>query len=334
MRGRQSGGMNVFWISLVSIAFLLFSCSEERDQDKISASGTIEVIEVSVAPKIGGQVTKIAVQEGSRVKGGDILAVIDSSALEIQLQQAEAGVNLAQAPLRLLLEGSRAEDIRYAEETLKQAEANLKVAEEDLNRIRNLYEKASTTAKMKDDAEARYKVARAQYEASRQILLKLTRGARPEEIKAARARLAQAEAARDLLKKNISDCTIISPTRGMVTHKPVEEGEFVAPGTPLLTVADLEKVRLKVYITEPELGKVGLGQAAEVKIDSYPDRTFLGKVIFISPEAEFTPKNIQTKEERTKLVYAVKIEIENPENILKPGMPADAVIKETPIPSS
>jgi len=305
---------------------LLLSCRGQKEGGPISASGTIEAVEVSVAAKTSGQVEKVLIEEGSRVQVGDVLAVIDSDSLAIQLRQAEAGVDLARSQLDLLLKGARIEDVRQTEEAAKQAESNLFVASEDLKRIRSLFEKESTTAKMKQDAEARYQVALAQHEAAQQALLKVRKLSRPEEIRAAQARLAQAEAGRDLLAKTISDATIVSPVSGMVTHKAVEPGEFVGPGVPLLTIADLDDVRLNIYITEIELGRVRLGQRAEIRIDSHPDRSLWGTVIFISPEAEFTPKNVQTKEERVKLVYRVKVEIPNPESILKPGMPADALI--------
>jgi HlyD family secretion protein len=313
---------------VVSIIFasMLQSCQNENNPEVISASGTIEAVEVNVASKTAGQLERLLVEEGARVKSGDILAVVDSSSLEIQLRQAEAGVALAEAQLELLLKGARIEDIRQAEGVLRQAEANLKLAEEEHIRIENLFAKQSATAQQKDNLETRLAVAKAQYDVAKQALQKLERFARPEEIKQARARLDQAAAARDLLKKTIADSTIVSPTSGIVTHKAVEQGEYVGPGTTLLTIADLATVRLEIFVPESELGKIRLGQSADVRIDSYPRRTFGGEVIFISPEAEFTPKNIQTREERVKLVYRVKIGIPNPEAILKPGMPADAEI--------
>jgi membrane fusion protein YbhG len=324
----QKGGQAGVWLAaaVTIAAILLPSCRGRKEGGAIIASGTIEAVEVSVAAKTTGQVEKVLIEEGSRVQVGDELAVVDSGSLAIQLRQAEAGVDLARSQLELLLKGARTEDIRQTEEAAKQTEANLFLAGEDLKRIRNLYEKESATAKMKEDAEARYQVAQAQREAAQQALLKVRKLSRPEEVRAAEARLAQAEAGRDLLKKTIADATTISPVSGIVTHKAVEAGEFVGPGTPLLTIADLDKVRLNIYVTEVELGRVRLGQQAEIRIDSHPDRSLSGTVIFISPEAEFTPKNVQTREERVKLVYRVKIEIPNPEGILKPGMPADAAI--------
>jgi len=313
--------------SVLLAAAILLSCQNSKDKSIISASGTIEAIEVNVASKTSGQVEKMLIDEGSQVKIGDTLAMIDSSSLAIQLGQAQAGVDLAEAQLQLLVKGARIEDIRQAEEAMKQAEANLKMVQEDRDRFRDLFAKQSATAKQNQDAEARYTVARAQYEAARQALEKWKKYARPEEIKSARARLDQAAASRDLLKKAIADSTITSPTAGIVTNKAIEQGEFVGPGTTLVTIADLSEVYLNIYVTEIELGKVRLGQEAEVSIDSYPGRTFKGTVSFISPEAEFTPKNVQTKEERVKLVFRVKIQVPNPENILKPGMPADALMQ-------
>lgn len=327
MRRKISHSNILIWAIVVFSALILLSCHNNKNAGVISASGTIEAVEVTVSAKTTGQVEQLLVDEGSQVKNGDKLAVIDSSSLEIQVQQAQAGVNLAEAQLQLLVKGARIEDIRQAQEALTQAGANLKIAQEDRDRFRDLFEKNSATAKQNQDAEARYIVARAQHDAAQQALLKLEKYARPEEIKAAEARLDQAIAARDLLKKTIADSTISAPVPGIVTDKATEEGEFVGPGTALVTIASLSEVHLNIYIPETDLGKVRLGQEAEVTIDSYPDRTFKGRVIFISPEAEFTPKNVQTKEERVKLVFRVKIKIPNPDNILKPGMPADALIR-------
>lgn len=320
--------------SSVLITFLLFSsCSTKTKTENITASGTIEAVEVNLGSRMSGQVKGIFVEEGSRVKEGDQLVLIDSSSLELQLKQAKAGVELAEAQLDLLVKGARSEDIQQAEENLKQAEANFKVAEEDFNRARNLLEKASITQKQKDDAEARYTVVSAQFNSAKEFLKKSKQLARPEEIRAARARLSQAQAGVELLEKSVSDCTITAPVAGIVTHKAVEAGEFVIPGTTVLTISKLDEVYLMIYVNEYELGKVRLGQEAEVKVDSYPERVFPGKVVFISPEAEFTPKNIQTKEERVKLVFAVKIQVENRDGALKAGMPADASLKTQPFDS-
>jgi HlyD family secretion protein len=317
-------------ISLYFLLLAMVSCSGNGAKDVISASGTIEAIEVNVASKVAGELRELAVDEGARVKPGDKLAVIDHASLDIQLRQAEAGVDLARAQLVLLQNGARQEDIQQAEAALKQAEASLKVAEDDARRMRELVKTGSVTLKQRDDAEARLTVAQATQNAALEAVKKIRRYARPEEIQAAEARLAQAQASVDLLKKTIADCTITAPVPGIVTHKAAEAGELVTQAATLLTISVLDSVYVMIYVTEKELGRVKLDDAADVRIDSFPDRTFPGKVSYISPEAEFTPKNIQTKEDRVKLVFGVKVEIDNKEGLLKPGLPADAVIRVGP----
>jgi HlyD family secretion protein len=316
-----------FLLGILALTGLLACRSGNGRNPGVSSTGTIEADEVRAAFKMGGQVTKLLAEEGSRVKEGDLIAVLDSSSLAIQLSQAEAGVRLADSQLRLLLKGARSEDIRQAEELLKQAEAGLSIARQDLKRAGDLLEKGSATQKIKDDAEARFTVAQAQYNSAAETLKKAKNFARPEEVEAARARLAQAQSAVDLLKKSIADCSLISPASGIITHKAVEKGEFVAPGAAVVTISRLDTVFLMIYVPEADLGRLQLGDAAEVRVDSHPGRIFPGKVVYLSPEAEFTPKNIQTKEERVKLVFGVKIEIENKDLVLKPGLPADAVLK-------
>jgi HlyD family secretion protein len=226
----------------------------------------------------------------------------------------------------LLLTGARSEDIRQAEEGLKQAEINLKNAQDDYHRTKSLFETGSVTQKQMDDISARYNIATAQYNSAEQALKKMQNFAREEEIHSAKAGLEQARASRDLLKKTLDDCYITAPIAGTVTEKAVEIGEFINPGGTMLTLTNLELVYLTIYIPETDLGKVKLKQKSEVEIDSYPDRKFPGEIVYISPSAEFTPKNIQTKEDRVKSVFAVKIALPNPELILKPGMPADAKV--------
>jgi len=315
-------------VSFVLLAFL--SCSGNGAKDVISASGTIEAIEVNVASKVAGELEERTVDEGARVRAGDKLAEIDHATLEIQLRQADAGVDLAQAQLVLLRNGARQEDIQQAEAALQQAEASLTVAENDALRMRELVKTGSVTPKQREDAEARLTVAHAQRSAAAEVLKKTRTLARPEEIQAAEARLAQAQAAVDLLKKTIADCTITAPVGGLVTHKAVEAGELVSQGATIVTISELDSVYVMIYVTEKELGRVRLGDAADIKIDAFPDKVFSGKVTYISSEAEFTPKNVQTKEDRVKLVFGVKVEIENREGLLKPGLPADATIRVRP----
>jgi HlyD family secretion protein len=161
---------------------------------------------------------------------------------------------------------------------------------------------------------------------ARENLKKLNNLARPEELRQAEGNLKRQMAAADLLKKNIRDSYVIAPVDGIMVKKFVEKGEMVSNFTSLCRISNLKVVDLIIYIPETELGKIKQGSRSDVTVDSFPDKKFRGEVIYISPEAEFTPKNIQTKDERTKLVFAVKVRINNPELELKAGMPADAVV--------
>ncbi len=310
-----------------ALVLAMAACRDQGPRDAISASGTIEAVTVHVAAKVSGEVRELLVEEGARVEAGDRLAVIDHDLLDIQLRQARAGADLARAQLELLKSGARREDVQQAEQALKQAEASLKVAADDARRMRELYEGGSVSMKLRDDAEARLIVSRAQRDAAVEALNKLRRLARPEEILAAEARLAQSLAAVDLLERTITDCTIAAPVAGVVTRKGLEAGELATPGATVVTIARLDSVHVMIYVTAQELGRVRLGDAVEVRIDSFPGRAFPGRVTYISPEAEFTPKNVQTRQDRVKLVFGVKVGIENREGLLKPGLPADAVIK-------
>jgi HlyD family secretion protein len=307
-------------------ALTLWGCGNNHE-GAIEASGTLEATEVKVGAKVPGQIEQLCVQEGTQVEEGDTLVVLDRKTLQLQWRQAQAGAEVADAQYRLLVEGARSEDVRVGEESLRQAEAAFKIASDDYARMKDLLATNTVTQKQFDDAESRHTIAQAQLASAKQTLQKLQRFARPQELAAAKARVDQAKASADLFRQYLADATILAPVSGTVTEKPVEEGELISVGTVVVTIARLEQMNLMIYVNENELGKVKLGGKADVVIDTYPDRTFPGKVIFISPIAEFTPKNVQTKEDRTKLVFGVKLEVDNKEGILKSGMPADAYVQ-------
>jgi len=309
---------------LVGVCLSFAACS--RASRAIEASGTIEATSVQVSSKSSGEILHLDAAEGRFVHEGDILAVIDHAALEIQLDQARSGVDLAKAQLDLLTNGARGEDLAQAKDALNQANDTLQNAQEDFNRMESLYKVNAATKKQRDDAEYRYTAAKTQASSAQQALLKLQNFARPEDVKAALARVDQAVYSVQLLEKSIKDCTVHSPVNGIVTEKLVEEGELAAPGTGLYVITNLDTVKLTIYVSETDLGDIHLGQEARISIDSRPGVTYPGKVTFISPVAEFTPRDIQTKDERVKLVYAVRIEITNPQETFKPGMPADATL--------
>lgn len=290
---------------------VLAGCTRSDDRE-ISASGTIEATEVNISAKVGGRIDRLPVDEGTAVRAGDTLAVIDRSDLAIQLRQAMANAAAADAQFRLTARGARQEDI-------VQAEASFKNAEDDLKRAEELFKANSTTQKQLDDARTRFIVSRGVYE-------KLKHGPLPEEIDAARARREQAAAQVDAVRKQIADAVVLAPSNGEITQRSVEVGEIVLPNAALFRLSRLDTVHLMIYVSEIELARVKSGQSAKVFIDAAPGKPLPGRVTYISPIAEFTPKNVQTKEDRTKLVFGVKIEAANQSRLLKPGMPADATI--------
>lgn len=311
----------------ISVSLLLISCGDNGKNKRIEASGNIEAVNVTVSAKTMGEVIKIIKDEGAQVNQGDTIMIIDYANLDLQLAQAKAGADQAEAQLMLLKNGARKEDIQSAREQLNQANANFESAKADKDRMTKLFSTNTITKKQLEDIQNRYEVTSAQLNAAKQNLEKLKNFARPEDIKQAKANYDRQVAAMNIIKKSIKDSYVVSPITGIIVKKFVEQGESVTNLSSLFKAADLRKVQLVIYVSEEELGKVKLGQEAEIKTDTYKNKTYKGKVVFISPEAEFTPKNIQTKDERTKLVFAVKIEIDNPGFELKEGMPADAVIR-------
>jgi HlyD family secretion protein len=313
-------------IALITLLTILNGCGNNKESNSITASGTIESVNVTISSKTSGTINKINFKEGDRVKKGDLLVEISHDLLDIQLRQSEAGVDLANAQLKLLRSGARREDIKQSEELVKQAKINLELAKLDRDRASELYKQDATTKKLYDDAVGRYDLSVTQLNSVKENLAKVKTIIRPEEIEQAQANLKKAISMVDLLKQNIEDCRIFAPSDGFVSKKFIEEGENAVMGGSLLRLSNLETVNLVIYIPETDLAKVKLGQNAEITIDAFKDKKYTGKITFISPEAEFTPKNIQTPDERTKLVFAVKIEIPNPQFELKPGLPADAII--------
>lgn len=314
-------------IFLIIISVFVFSgCKEEVDTNAISGSGNIEATNIVISSKTPGQIKEIYVKEGDMVKAGDVLFLIDHDLLDIQLRQALAAVEQADAQLKLLQQGARSEDIRIAEDNVSAAEINLKQAETDLQRMKNLVNENAATVKNLEDAELVYDLRENQLNSAEENLMKVRTIIRREEVESAAANLKRSQANADLIRKNIEDCKVSSPLEGIITKKLAEPGEFVNTGSSILNIADLKVVDLFIYVTEAKLGKIKLGQEADITNDTYPDKKYSGEVIYISPEAEFTPKNIQTKEERTKLVFGIKIRIPNASYELKSGMPADANI--------
>lgn len=288
-------------------------------------SGTIECTQVVVSPQISGRIVKILPQEGATVRKGDPIAAIDVTDYELRQREAAAMLAGAQAQLDLLLAGAREEDLQRAREQVREAQAVAGAAKIDLGRMEELFKKNSVPRKQLDDAQAQAERTAAILSGAEQTLARLLHGSRKEEIRAAQAMVDQAKARLAQADKAVADCAINAPADGVVTTRSREEGEFAAPGTAIVTISRLDDVWLSIYVPEGRVAKARFGQPAGVKIDGVKTM-FKGVISFISQEAEFTPKNVQTPEERSKLVYRIKIALRNPDGVFKPGMPADGYL--------
>ncbi|HEX3073951.1 MAG TPA: efflux RND transporter periplasmic adaptor subunit [Ignavibacteriales bacterium] len=311
----------------IAVLLPLFAgCGNGEGENYIEESGTVEAVNVLISSKVAGTVDKILFEEGKKISAGDTIMIIDHESLDIQLKQAEARALMAKAQLDLLRNGARKEDIAQAKAALTQAEASMQMAKSDKERMENLIKNQSVSQKQYEDALTNFEIKDAQYKAALENYNKVQRFARPEELLQAEGNYEQAEAGAELIKKSIRDSYIKAPINGYIIENYVEVGETVSNLTSLVKLADLSSAEVIIYVSETDLGKVKLGRKAEIFTDSYPGKSYSGTVSYISPEAEFTPKNIQTKDERTKLVFKVKIKAANNEFELKSGMPADAKV--------
>ena len=295
-----------------------------------------------------------AAQEGAyRAWQNALKARDDPQQLEAQISQARTEVELAQVQLdqarTALAEAEVMRDhyqlfqagddnktmylaslkqVEAAQANVQAAEVALKGTQVQLEHLLAMKEKPLVLNAQVNGAWAEYQAAQAAVEMAQAGLEALEAGPTEEEVAVAQAEVTRAEAALGVLEVQLEKLTLRSPTAGLVTGRMVQVGEMAVPGTSLITVADLDEVTLTVYIPEDEIGRVKVGQAVEVGVDSFPGKVFEGQVSYIASQAEFTPKNVQTEKERVNMVFAVKVKVPNPEHELKPGMPADAVIKE------
>jgi len=296
------------------------------DKTVIRVSGNIETTQVEVSFKLSGRVLERLVDEGDRVKVGQLVARLDSADLQQEVELRRADLAAAQASLAELEAGSRVEEIGQGEATLAKAQAEFGRLKIDYARQQELYRKEVISTRELDATRSAFESAEAQLRLAKEQLTLLQKGPRREKIDQARAMHKQAKAALALAETRLGYATLAAPLNGVVLAKNIEPGEQVAAGTPVVSVAEIESVWLRAYIDETDLGRVKLGQKAQVTTDTWPGRKYPGVVTFIAADAEFTPKNVQTQKERVKLVYRIKITISNPQLELKPGMPADAEI--------
>jgi HlyD family secretion protein len=376
-------------VILVMVYYFAYYRSN-HDRQIIKASGQIELTEVDLSFRLTGHVETLKLDEGDRVRQGQVLAELEQPVLrakadqaaakvkeiesarnslnltiqlkkkmlEADIQRAQAGVSAADARYRTLKTGSREQEIAEAAAARDQAKTTAENRKRDYLRMKDLYDRHIIAFRQFDDAQTAYEAAKSALKAAEERYQLVKIGPREEmvqegaanlassdaglnaakagtieikklesDLNTLNAQIAQARAAQAIAEDDLKQSRLIAPFDGFITVKDVEEGEYVQAGTPVLTMARLDMVKVKTYIPETQLGRIQLGQQTEVISDSFPGKTYTGAITYISQEAEFTPKNVQTAEERIKLVYRIRITLANPNQELKGGMPVDVIIK-------
>jgi HlyD family secretion protein len=343
MKKLMSIVISVVAIMCLLAVFSLFSgCGISQDNQQIQATGTIEMTETTISTKVGGKVVQIPVEEGRGVKSGDLLAELDHAELNAQITAAKANLDLAkllyQKSAKAInlnpnsADDSREAQIAAAQNNLAVAKANLDDASRTFDRMQKLYQSQLISQADYDKATTGKSVAQSQYQAALNNLTLAKSSPNTQDIdttnKQSTTQIKQAESSLALLEIQLNNTKITASASGIVSAKLVEVGELVSPGSSLFTILDYSKPWVKIYLTLNEVERVSLNQKAYVKLDAYPDKKFGGRISFISNEAEFTPKDFLSKEERVKQVFAVKIELGNKEGLLKAGLPVDVWVED------
>ncbi|MBI1195595.1 MAG: HlyD family efflux transporter periplasmic adaptor subunit [Gammaproteobacteria bacterium] len=319
------------WMFLITgiaaLALLLSACQGSTEAGgEIDLNGTIDAREVPVAFQVGGRLQKLKADEGDKVMSGASVAELDAADYQLAVQRAEAEAEAAKQALAALEAGTRTQELRVAEAAVAKAKSELSFAESEVKRIDTLLAKKLAAQEQLDQAQLRYDVAWSTRDQAEHQLDLLKEGPRREDIDRARAELAARRAAVAGARRQLTYCDLASPVKGVVSLRQAEVGQVVGAGQPVLKISELGRPWVRAYLREPDLPRVRLGQSAEVRVDGLPGKVFAGKVAFISPEAEFTPKTVETRELRVDLVYLIKVEVDNPDGLLKIGMPADVKI--------
>jgi len=319
----------------------------------IQANGRIEGDHVTVASKFPGRVQELLVREGATVTQGQVLIRLDDSqtaarvqqakhaaeALEAQVQAAHITLAVLNLDVPLAIERVDAQ-VAKAKDTVDKALSVEREARSDAQRFRDLAEKDEASIQQRDQATMRWEVARKEIASSRSALTQAKKElaqaelgwkrirAKESDVSALESQRDQAYAVLDEVESVLKDLTIVAPTNGTVTTRMVDVGEVIAAGTPLLELVNLDRLYLKVYVPEVQIGKLRLDLPARIYTDAFPEQPFEAMVRYIASKAEFTPKEVQTPDERVKLIYAVKLYLkDNPDHRLTPGLPADAIVR-------
>ena len=296
---------------------------------QLTLSGNIEAHESLVGFKVAGRIVELPIEEGQQVEQGVLLARLEDADYKQRVRVDEAGVRVRESNLALALAGTREQEVKATQQSMLETQADLEQKKLDSDRAQRLFAKDEVSGQDRDLAATAVKRTQAVFQAAQQHYNQALEGSRREDIAIAHANVQAANATLGLSRVNLDYTILRSPSAGVITVRQAELGEVVSPGSPVVTLSDLDHIWLRAYIAETDLGRIHWGQDAAVTTDTYPGKQYHGRISFISSSAEFTPKSVQTYKERVTLVYRIKIDIDNSNHELKPGMPADANIDLT-----
>ena len=293
----------------------------QQEQEAAQVYGNVDIREATLSFRVAGRLAEVNVDEGARIKAGDLLATLDQEPLLNALHSAEANVAALQARNAMLHQGYRQEEQQQARSQVAAAQAALTEAERQLVRLRALKPSGATTQTALDSALSRRDQAAAQLKVAQAESQKMHSGFRTQELAESDANLAQAHAALASAQLALTDARLKAPSDGIILTRAVEPGEMVQSGTPAFTLSLTTPVWVRAYVAEPQLGQFPAGQKVTLWSDSRPDQPYHGVVGFVSPNAEFTPKPVETRDLRTSLVYRIRVVVEDADARLRQGMP-------------
>lgn len=293
----------------------------------ITATGIVEVTLADITPRINGYIQELNIERGDQVSPTQVIAKLRRTDLQAQLAADAAALAKAKSTLIDLESGARPQEVLSAEANMISAQSVYERAHMDLQRGEYLFKQGAISAQQVDALRSSDNVSFNALKAAQAQLSLVNAGTRPDQIEAQRMEVQRLQAALEVSQSNINDLTLISPIAGQVLTRNFEQGEYVNAGSAIATIGDMNDCWVKVYISSAQLGLIKVGQNADVRIDSYPQRVFKGTIKEIAQNAQFTPRQSITQSERANLVFEVKVKIDNAENILKPGMPADVVFE-------
>jgi HlyD family secretion protein len=303
------------------IAWFHYFKTEQKDDKTIKLTGNVDIRQVDLSFRVNGRIDKMIPEEGDSVSAGQVIAMLDKEPYQDEVNQAKASLKVQQARLNELLAGTRYERIKQAKARVEELKANLENLKTISDKYNRGFEAGVISKQQQETSELQIKEAEARLKLANDQLEEAINGPRKQDIDAARASVEAARATLDQTERQYSYTVLDVPSDSVILTRVKEPGAVVQPGETVYTLSINSPKWVKSYIDETRLGKIYPGMQAKISTDSYPDKTYEGQIGFISPEAEFTPKSVETEELRTSLVYRLRVIVQDPENQLRQGMP-------------